>query len=203
MTYLPSALAVLVAYLVGSLSLAVIVSRVMGLSDPRSYGSKNPGATNVLRSGNKAAAVLTLALDALKGYVPVLVALLLAPRFGWGETTVAWVGLAAFVGHLWPVFFNFKGGKGVATTAGGAIVRQQLLAAVLASLWYITLRFSKKASLASLVLMVGLPVGVAIKGSPGWEVGATAAINAVVFVRHLGNFKRLLTGKELSSQRQR
>ena len=110
---------------------------------------------------------------------------------------------ASMLGHMFPVQRRFKGGKGVATTAGGAIVLQPLLAAVLASLWYITLRFSKKASLASLVLMVGLPVGVAIKGSPGWEVGATAAINAVVFVRHLGNFKRLLTGKELSSQRQR
>ena len=103
MTLAASLAAVFAAYLIGSLSFAVIVSRLMGLSDPRSYGSKNPGATNVLRSGNKAAAILTLVLDALKGYVPVIAALLLAPRFGWGEGTVAWVGLAAFVGHLWPV----------------------------------------------------------------------------------------------------
>ncbi|HET7524812.1 MAG TPA: glycerol-3-phosphate acyltransferase, partial [Burkholderiaceae bacterium] len=110
-----SMMAVLAAYAVGSLSFAVIVSRAFGLADPRSYGSRNPGATNVLRSGHRAAAILTLALDALKGYVPVFVALLLSPRFGWGETTIAFVGLAAFLGHLWPVFFRFEGGKGVAT----------------------------------------------------------------------------------------
>ena len=92
----------------GSLSFAVLVSRVMGLADPRSYGSRNPGATNVLRSGNRAAAVLTLALDALKGYVPVLLVLLYGPRFGLGETAAAFVGLAAFLGHLWPVFFRFQ-----------------------------------------------------------------------------------------------
>src|SRR6188768_3271753 len=110
--------ALLGAYLIGSLSFAVIVSRVMGLDDPRSYGSKNPGATNVLRSGNRAAALLTLAFDALKGYVPVLLALLYGPRFGIGETAAAFVGLAAFVGHLWPLYFRFQGGKGVATAAG-------------------------------------------------------------------------------------
>src|SRR5687768_16241287 len=111
-------LALLAAYLIGSLSFAVIISRSMGLADPRSYGSKNPGATNVLRSGNKAAAVVTLSFDALKGYVPVLLALIYGPRFGLNETTAAFVGLAAFVGHLWPVFFRFQGGKGVATAAG-------------------------------------------------------------------------------------
>src|SRR5262252_5157380 len=113
-----SVLAVLAAYAIGSLSFAVIVSRGFGLADPRSYGSKNPGATNVLRSGHRAAAILTLAFDALKGYVPVFVALLLSPRFGWGETPIAFVGLAAFLGHLWPLFFRFEGGKGVVTAAG-------------------------------------------------------------------------------------
>ncbi len=111
-------LAVLAAYAIGSLSFAVLVSRGFGLADPRSYGSKNPGATNVLRSGHRAAAILTLALDALKGYVPVWLALWLAPRFGFGDITIAFVGLAAFLGHLWPVFFRFEGGKGVATAAG-------------------------------------------------------------------------------------
>ena len=113
-----AALAVMAAYLIGSLSFAVIVSRGMGLQDPRHYGSGNPGATNVLRSGNRLAAMLTLAFDALKGYVPVLAALVVGPRWGLGETAVSLVGLGACLGHLWPVFFGFKGGKGVATAAG-------------------------------------------------------------------------------------
>src|ERR1043165_77313 len=104
-------LAVLAGYLVGSLSFAVIVSRAMGLSDPRTYGSGNPGATNVLRSGSKAAAILTLALDALKGYVPVALVVHFGPAHGLGEGTVALVALAAFLGHLFPVFFRFHGGK--------------------------------------------------------------------------------------------
>ena len=111
-------LATIGSYLIGSLSFAVIVSRVMGLSDPRTYGSGNPGATNVLRSGNKAAALLTLVFDALKGFVPVVLVDQLGPRVGLGEGTTALVALAAFLGHLWPVFFRFQGGKGVATAAG-------------------------------------------------------------------------------------
>ena len=111
-------IATLVAYLIGSLSFAVIVSRLMGLSDPRSYGSKNPGATNVLRSGNKAAAVITLLLDALKGWLPVVLVQQYGAAYGLGDATLALVGLAAFLGHLYPVFFRFQGGKGVATAAG-------------------------------------------------------------------------------------
>src|SRR5215217_7683401 len=111
--FLPFVVAV-AAYLIGSLSFAVIVSRVMGLHDPRTYGSGNPGATNVLRSGNKKAAVLTLLFDALKGFVPVFLVAQFGPRHGLGEGTLALVGITAFVGHLWPVFFHFKGGKGVA-----------------------------------------------------------------------------------------
>src|SRR5438105_3998185 len=108
-------LAALVAYAIGSISFAVVVSRAMGLADPRSYGSHNPGATNVLRSGSKAAAALTLVLDALKGYVPVAAVKLWGPAWGLGEGSVALVALCTFLGHLWPVFFHFKGGKGVAT----------------------------------------------------------------------------------------
>jgi glycerol-3-phosphate acyltransferase PlsY len=111
-------LLVLGGYLMGSLSFAVIVSRVMGLDDPRTYGSQNPGATNVLRSGNKKAAIATLLFDALKGYFPVLLVKLYGPAFGWDDQAVAWVAISAFIGHLWPVFFAFKGGKGVATAAG-------------------------------------------------------------------------------------
>src|SRR5512146_2910976 len=138
---MPTPVLVLLAYLIGSLPFAVIVSRAFGLSDPRSYGSGNPGATNVLRSGNKLAALLTLAFDALKGYVPVLAALLIAPRAGWGETTVGLVGLAAFVGHLWPVFFRFQGGKGVATAAGVLLALNPWLGAATPLTWIIIAAF--------------------------------------------------------------
>ena len=106
------------AYLIGSLSFAVIISRLMGLNDPRSYGSKNPGATNVLRSGNKKAAILTLLFDAIKGWAPVFVVLTWGPAHGLGVDVAACAGLAAFLGHLYPVFFGFVGGKGVATAVG-------------------------------------------------------------------------------------
>jgi hypothetical protein len=111
-------LAAVLAYLIGSVSFAVVVSRVMGLSDPRSYGSHNPGATNVLRSGNKLAALLTLLLDGVKGWLPVYAVVQFGAAYGLGQGSVALVALAAFLGHVWPVFFRFQGGKGVATAAG-------------------------------------------------------------------------------------
>ena len=150
MQALAAAAAIVAAYLVGSLSFAVIVSRSMGLADPRSYGSKNPGATNVLRSGNKAAALLTLAFDALKGFVPVWLALAFGPRFGLGEWTVAFVGLAAFLGHLWPVFFRFQGGKGVATAAGVLIALAPGLGLATLASWVIIAAFFRYSSLAAL-----------------------------------------------------
>ena len=119
--HLPSFIAIVLAYLLGSLSFAVIVSRSLGMADPRSYGSKNPGATNVLRSGRKGAALATLLLDALKGWLPVFVVHQVGERFGLGPGTAALAGLAAFLGHLYPVFFGFKGGKGVATAAGALV----------------------------------------------------------------------------------
>ena len=127
--------AAVVAYLVGSLSFAVVVSRFMGLADPRTYGSNNPGATNVLRSGNKLAAALTLLLDAVKGWLPVWTVVHEGAAFGLGEGTVAMVALAAFVGHVWPVFFRFKGGKGVATAAGVLIGIQPLLGLATLATW--------------------------------------------------------------------
>jgi len=150
-------LAVVLAYLVGSLSFAVIVSRAFRLADPRSYGSKNPGATNVLRSGHRAAAILTLLLDALKGYVPVWIALWLSPRFGFGEATIAFVGLAAFLGHLWPVFFHFQGGKGVATAAGVLLAFNPWLGLATLATWVIIAAFFRYSSLASIVAAVFAP----------------------------------------------
>ena len=133
MEFVNPLLATVAAYLIGSLSFAVLVSRVMGLNDPRTYGSKNPGATNVLRSGNKAAAVLTLVFDALKGYLPVLAVVLWGEKYGLGEGTAALVGLGAFLGHLWPVFFRFEGGKGVATAAGVILALNPILGATVAT----------------------------------------------------------------------
>ena len=196
MTYLPSAVAILAGYLIGSLSFAVIVSRLMGLSDPRSYGSKNPGATNVLRSGNKAAAILTLVLDALKGYVPVVAALLLAPRFGWGDGTVAWVGLAAFLGHLWPVFFRFQGGKGVATAAGVLLAINPWLGLATLASWLLIAAFFRYSSLASIVAALFAPFyQLLIWGASAAALPITVMSLLLVW-RHEGNIRKLLAGTE-------
>jgi glycerol-3-phosphate acyltransferase PlsY len=184
------------AYLIGSLSFAVIVSRLMGLADPRSYGSKNPGATNVLRSGNKAAAILTLVLDALKGYVPVLAALLLGPRFGWGEGTVAWVGLAAFVGHLWPVFFRFQGGKGVATAAGVLLALNPWLGLATLASWLIIAAFFRYSSLASIVAAVFAPFYQLLIWGVEPALLAIIADEPAAVWRHEGNIRKLLAGTE-------
>ena len=154
MVHVYPVLAVLAAYLIGSLSFAVIVSRLMGLNDPRTYGSGNPGATNVLRSGNKLAAVLTLLLDALKGYLPVLAVTLYGSRFGFGDGTAALVGLGAFLGHLWPVFFRFQGGKGVATAAGVLLGINPWLGLATIATWIVIAAFFRYSSLAALVSAV-------------------------------------------------
>ena len=150
-------LAALAAYLVGSLSFAVIVSRLMGLNDPRTYGSKNPGATNVLRSGSKPAAVVTLLLDAAKGWLPVALVAWYGKPFGLEEGTLAMAGLAAFAGHLFPVFFRFQGGKGVATALGVLFGIHWGLGLATALSWLIIAWFFRYSSLASLVAAVFAP----------------------------------------------
>lgn len=189
-------LAVVVAYAIGSLSFAVIISRAMGLSDPRSYGSGNPGATNVLRSGNKKAALLTLVFDALKGYVPVVVALLLAPRFGWGEGTIAAVGLAAFIGHLWPVFFRFQGGKGVATAAGVLLALNPALGAATLITWLIIAYFFRYSSLAAIVAAAFAPFYQLLIWGPGPMAVAIAVMSLLLVLRHAGNIRKLMAGTE-------
>jgi glycerol-3-phosphate acyltransferase PlsY len=193
--FLP-ALAALAAYLVGSLSFAVIVSRAMGLSDPRTYGSGNPGATNVLRSGSKAAAVLTLGLDALKGFVPVLLAVHLGPRYGLGEGTVALVALAAFLGHLYPVFFHFRGGKGVATAAGTLFGIDPLLGAATLATWLIIAAFFRYSSLASIVAAVFAPFWQLLTDGSGPVAFALIAMALLLLWRHEANIKRLFAGTE-------
>ena len=193
---LAAVLATVLAYLVGSLSFAVLVSRGMGLKDPRTYGSGNPGATNVLRSGSKPAAVLTLALDALKGYLPAALAVHLGPRYGLGEGTVALVALAAFLGHLWPVFFRFKGGKGVATAAGVLLGIDWLLGGATLITWLIIAFFFRYSSLASLVSAVFAPFWYLLVEGGGPIAWAIVVMSLLLMWRHAGNISRLLAGTE-------
>jgi glycerol-3-phosphate acyltransferase PlsY len=196
MNYLLPLVAVVAGYLVGSLSFAVIVSRLMGLSDPRSYGSGNPGATNVLRTGNKAAAILTLALDALKGWLPVALVVRFGPAYGLGEWTIAGVVLAAFLGHLWPVFFRFKGGKGVATAAGALFGIDPLLGAATLATWLVIAAFFRYSSLASIVAALFAPFWFLLTEGPDAIAMAVLVMGVLLVWRHSANIKRLFAGTE-------
>ncbi len=196
-----SLLAALVAYLIGSLSFAVIVSKVMGLQDPRSYGSKNPGATNVLRSGSKVAAIVTLLLDAAKGWLPVMLVKWYGPQYGLGEGTQALVGLAAFLGHLYPVFFGFAGGKGVATAVGVLLAFEPWLGVAALATWIIIVVFFRYSSLASIVAAVFAPAYYLLGDGVAWEaVGTKALAMALMAIlllyRHGANISRLMAGTE-------
>ena len=201
MNYLYLGLAVVLAYLLGSLSFAVIVSRAMGLKDPRSYGSKNPGATNVLRSGGKQAAVATLLLDGLKGWLPVVLVKWFGRDFGLEDGTVALVALAAFLGHLYPVFFKFKGGKGVATAAGVLLGINWVLGLATLATWLIVAFFSRYSSLASLAAAVFAPMFYLLGDRAAWYVDKSIvmvliAISALLVYRHRENINKLLKGTE-------
>ena len=187
---------VLLAYLLGSLSFAVIVSRAMRLDDPRSYGSGNPGATNVLRSGNKVAAILTLLLDALKGAVAVLFARWMATRLGYGEGTIALAGLAAFLGHLYPVFFRFQGGKGVATAAGVLLALHPAVGLLSLATWLAIAILTRYSSLAALVTALMAPVYVFFLHGDSQRVVAVAVMSVLLIWRHRANISKLLNGTE-------
>ncbi len=194
-----SAALIALAYLIGSIPFAVVVSKLMGLQDPRSYGSKNPGATNVLRTGNKAAAALTLLGDAAKGWFALWLAQTLAPGLPW--TTYALVALAVFLGHLYPVFLGFKGGKGVATALGILLAIHPGLALATAATWVIIAVFTRYSSLAALVAAFFAPVYYLFGSGVAWHaqgpVGiALAVISLLLFYRHRANIARLLSGKE-------
>lgn len=184
------------AYLIGSVSFAVVTSKLFGLPDPHSYGSGNPGATNVLRTGNKAAAILTLVGDAAKGWLAVWLAVRFGPRFGIGDLGVAAVAVAVFLGHLFPVFFGFKGGKGVATAAGVILALNPWLALATGITWAIIAGFFRYASLASIVAAVFA----AFYSAFGWGFDerflAVAAIAGLIVYRHRANISNLLAGKE-------
>ena len=194
-------LAALAAYLLGSLSFAVIVSRAMGLSDPRSYGSGNPGATNVLRSGSKAAAILTLLLDAFKGWLPVMLVKWFGEPYGLGDGAMAAVGLAAFLGHLYPVFFKFQGGKGVATAVGVLLAFQPLLALATVATFAIIVFFFRYVSLASMVAALFAPAYYLLGNGVAWQASgektlALMAMGVLLIWRPRENIRRLWAGTE-------
>ena len=196
-----SVVATLAAYLIGSLSFAVIVSRAMGLSDPRTYGSGNPGATNVLRSGSKPAAIVTLLLDAAKGWLPVMLVKWFGPAWDLSEGAQALAGLAAFLGHLYPVFFAFKGGKGVATAVGVLLAFEPLLALATLVTFAIIVFFSRYVSLASMVAAVFAPAYYLIGDGVAWTASgaktlALIAMGLLLIWRHRENIQRLLAGTE-------
>ena len=189
-------LAIGAAYLVGSLSFAVLISRWLGLADPRSYGSGNPGATNVLRSGHKAAALLTLAFDVLKGYLPVVAALVLQERLGLGLFAIALVALAAFLGHLWPVFFRFQGGKGVATAAGVLLALNPVLGVATLGSWLLIAVFSRYSSLASLVAAAFAPFFQLLIWGMQPAMVCIVPMSLLLVWRHGANIRKLLAGTE-------
>lgn len=191
-----SALFILAAYLIGSISFAVVVSWFFGLPDPHTYGSGNPGATNVLRTGKKAAAVLTLIGDAAKGAVALWLAQQFAPRFDVGEPALAAVALAAFLGHLFPLYFRFRGGKGVATAAGILLAMDWRIALTLLVVWVLVAVVSRYSSLAAIVAATLSPL--AAFHFLGWEpmTWAVLVIAVLLVWRHRGNIEKLLAGNE-------
>jgi glycerol-3-phosphate acyltransferase PlsY len=168
----------------------------MGLADPRTYGSGNPGATNVLRSGNKKAAIITLLGDAAKGWLAVWLALFLAPRFGVDETGIALVVIAVFLGHLFPVFHRFAGGKGVATAAGILLALNVWLGLATLATWLIIAVFFRYSSLAALVSAVFAPFFYVLMNGFDWIAGAVALMAVLLIARHRANIAKLLAGKE-------
>ena len=185
-----------VAYLIGSVSTAVLVSKKMDLPDPKTYGSGNPGATNVLRSGKKKAAALTLLGDALKGLVAVVLARCLQDALNLSDITIAAVAVAALVGHMWPLFFGFKGGKGVATALGVLLALSPATALVCAAIWLVMAFGFKVSSLAALAATVAAPlVAFWLMPYPSWA-WATVVIAVLVLYRHKSNIQNLLQGKE-------
>ncbi|MBK9351933.1 MAG: glycerol-3-phosphate 1-O-acyltransferase PlsY [Sulfuritalea sp.] len=179
-------------YLLGSVPFAVIVSRAFRLADPRSFGSGNPGATNVLRSGSKKAAMLTLLGDAAKGWLAMFV----AARVGAGDTAIAVAGLAAFLGHVFPFTLKFRGGKGVATALGVLLGFSAALAGITAAIWLSVVLITRYSSLAALAAAATAPVLTA------WLLGRTettvlvGAMCGVLVLRHQGNIRKLLAGTE-------
>lgn len=191
-----SLLFAIAAYLLGSVSFAIVVSKLFRLADPRTFGSGNPGATNVLRTGNKKAAALTLLGDCVKGWIPVALAVRLDESLGLGDAGIALVSFAVFAGHLWPVFFRFRGGKGVATALGVLLGLNPLLGLATLITWIVVAYAFRYSSLAALIAALFAPFyytllfGVDAKGL------AVLLMSALLVWRHRKNIGNLLAGKE-------
>ncbi len=184
------------AYLLGSLSFAMVVSRAFGLPDPHEYGSGNPGATNVLRTGNRKAALLTLVGDATKGWLGVFVAQMIVARVGAPEWTVPAAALAVFLGHLYPIYYRFRGGKGVATAAGIVFALHWPFGLALLVIWAVMAFGFKISSLAALTAAALLPLGGFWFFGPAPVTWALVAISALLFWRHRTNIRQLVAGSE-------
>ena len=184
------------AYFLGTFPSAVMIARSRGI-DITKVGSGNPGASNISRTMGRGWGIAVFALDALKGIIPAAVGAYLLDSRPLGYAMVG----AAIVGHMFPVTRGFRGGKGVATMSGSMFVLQPIVATILFFIWFATLKASKKSSIASLALIVGLPVLCGIKGVPAWEILAMVGINALLLIKHTGNIKRLVRGTELSASR--
>jgi len=193
---IPALALVLAAYLVGSVSFAVVVSKAFGLPDPHDYGSGNPGATNVLRTGNRAAALITLVGDGLKGFVAVFGAMTLAPVLGADDWTVPAAAIAVFVGHCWPVFHGFKGGKGVATGAGIVFALHWPLGLALTVVWLVMAFGFKISSLAALTAAVLMPLGMFYVAGNAPVAWAMVPIAILLVWRHKANIQQLMSGEE-------
>ncbi|SNT15320.1 acyl-phosphate glycerol-3-phosphate acyltransferase [Noviherbaspirillum humi] len=186
----------LAAYLIGSISFAVVVSKGFGIADPRTYGSKNPGATNVLRSGNKAAALLTLFGDGFKGWLAVWLAQRFGPQYGLDDTGVALVAVAVFLGHLWPVFFRFVGGKGVATALGVLLAINGWLGLATLVTWLVIAYAFRYSSLAALIASIFAPFYYGLLFGTDALLLAVLVMSGLLIYRHRQNIANLMAGKE-------
>ena len=190
------ALLLIAAYLIGSVPFAVVVSRLFGMADPRTYGSGNPGATNVLRSGNKLAAILTLVGDGFKGWLAVFLAEMIAPSTDLGQIAAPAAALAAFLGHLFPVFLGFRGGKGVATAAGVLIGASGWLGLATLGVWLGVAFSTRYSSLAALCAALAAPGLAFVLGLAPYWVLSSSVMSLLLIWRHKDNIKRLLSGQE-------
>ena len=195
-TVMLAALAVLLAYLLGSVPFAVVSSRLFGLADPRSYGSGNPGATNVLRTGNKKAAALTLFGDLAKGWLAVFLAQTVGPDFGFANGLVGFVALAVFFGHLFPLFLHFKGGKGVATAAGVLLAIDPLFGAIILGVWLFIAYTMRYSSLAALIAAFAAPFVAFLMWGADTLIAAIGVIAFTLIAKHWANLQRLMAGTE-------